>query len=215
MNAQRAVLTIALLLTGCADDKAVFVGVGDEPDASTMEMNEPAPGCDMVQVDGEMAIELEQDFTARFAIGEPYEKTLMLFGGEEVEEENTFSNAYIFGLDKEDAVRLAEMYPDFYLCSSPGGMAASMYIVPYDLVPASCEVYDALTRALRVFRRNAATGGDRTSLRIEGAPLELISVTANATGEDVTAEVAEQDFHLVTEVEQLTGESVLSFGTEN
>jgi hypothetical protein len=56
-------------------------------------------------------------------------------------------------------------------------------------------------------------GGDRTSLRFEGAPLELDSVIEDATGKNVTAQVSNQDFHLVTSVEQLTGQSVVSFGT--
>ena len=90
----------------------------------------------------------------------------------------------------------------------PGGQEASKYIVPYDLVPANCEVYEQIVAALRQYDTNVTKGGDRTSLRFEGAPLELESVIADATGEDVTDQVSNQDFHLVTAVEQLTGQSV-------
>jgi len=168
--------------------------------------------CDVVTIDGQFAVEHEQDFTARYRIGEPYTKTVMLFGGEPVDEPNVLSNAYILGLDKVDALRLAQQYPDFYLCNSPGGQAAADLVLPYDLVPADCEVYDELVTALRRFAINRAAGGDRTSLRFDGAPLELESVI-DANGNDATDQVSGQVFHLVTSVEQLSGESVLSFGT--
>jgi hypothetical protein len=210
-------LLVAVLGVGCGDDGAQGVSVSKMPDAGA----EPDEGqmiaisspCDDVEVDGDVVIEHEKDFTARFRVGEPYTKTVMLFGGERVEDENALSNAYIFGLDKTDALMLAEKYPDFYLCSSPGGMEASSYIVPYDLVPATCEVYEQIVAALRQYSMNLASGGDRTSLRFDGAPLELESVTADANGADVTDQITDQDFHLVTAVEQLSGESVISFGT--
>jgi hypothetical protein len=209
-------LLCAWLCTGCADESGSFVSVGDTPDAGMTDASiaNPAHRCDMVEMDGELVIEHEKDFTARYRVGEPSTKTIMLFGGESVEEENVLSNAYIIGLDQMDARMLAVIYPDFYLCSSPGGMEAAEYILPYDLVPATCEVYDQLLTAFKVFHRNRASGGDRTSLRLEGAPLELVSVTADSNGADVTDQVTDKVFHLVTAVEQLTGESVLSFGSE-
>jgi hypothetical protein len=193
------------------------VDVGEVPDpmrpAEEAGMTDPAVACDVVEMEGEFLVEREKDFTARFRVGEPYTKTMMIFGGEPVEEDNVFSNAYIFGLDKVDALMLAEKYPDFYLCSSEGGQEASSRIIPYDLVPANCEVYEQILSALRQYNRNAASGGDRTSLRFDGAPLQLESVTADATGDDYTDQISDQDFHLVTAVEQLTGESLISFGT--
>jgi hypothetical protein len=211
----------ALLCGACgapADGSQVSVGDGrdagdDDDDEMTMEMEGPDPGCDMVEIDGDFVIEHETRFTARYRIGERSTKTIMLFGGEPVEGEDVLSNAYILGLDKQDALALAEVFPDFFLCSSPGGDAAAEHIFPYDLVPASCEVYEKLVTALVQFRINREAGGDRTSLRIEGAPLELVSVIDDASGVDVSDQVTDQHFHLVTEVEQLTGESVLEFGT--
>lgn len=212
---------LAGLAAGCGgeDDSVVSVGRGHDSgmgSAGSGEDESPSPraGCDVITMDGQVVIEHEQDFTARYRMGEPYEKTVMLFGGQPVEEVNVLSNAYILGLDKVDALMLAEEYPDFYLCTSPGGMAAADLIRAYDLVPATCEVYDQLVAALRQFGINRAAGGDRTSLRFEGAPLELESVI-DAHGNDATDQVSGQDFHLITHVEQLTGESVLSFGTTN
>jgi hypothetical protein len=173
------------------------------------------PGCDMVEIDGDVAVEREQDFTATYRIGEPYTKTVLLFGGNSVTDPNVLSNAYVLGLDKADALEIAEEFPDFYLCSSPGGIAAANLIRPYDLVPASCEIYQQLVVALRQFNTNRESGGDRTSIRFDGAPLELESVIDDASGVDVTDQVHDQVFHLITSVEQLTGESVLSFGTSN
>jgi hypothetical protein len=210
----------ALLATACGDDgenvvrvhKAADAGMAGRSGGGVVEP-EPDHACDAVELDGDLVLEHERDYTATYRRGEPYEKTLMLFGGEQVEEANALSNAYIFGLDKADALMLAQKYPDFSQCSSPGGMEASMYIVSYDLVPATCEVYDLLVKALQQYTKNLAAGSDRTSLRLEGAPLQLESVIADATGEDATDDVAEHNFHLVTGVEQLTGESVISFGS--
>jgi hypothetical protein len=212
----------ALLLMACGGGgSGPVVSVGDpgaeEDAAGARDVDDDgaqaARRCENVTVDGDVVLEMERDFTARFRVGEPYTRTVMLFGGEELEEDNVFSNAYIFALDQEDAVMLAEQYDDFYLCSSPGGEAASSYIIPYDLIPANCEVHDRIVRALQVYARNLASGGDRTSLRFEGAPLELESVTANGSDQDYTDQVSGQDFHLVTSVEQLTGESVINFAT--
>lgn len=212
------VLLAAWLWTACGGEDQQVVHVSKAPDAGMPDMGEgsmtePARGCDRVEIDGDLVVEREKDFTATFRMGEPYTKTVMLFGGESVEADNALSNAYIFGLDKADAVMLAEKYADFYLCSSAGGMEASKYIVPYDLVPASCEVYEQIVAALRQYFMNVDAGGDRTSLRIEGAPLQLESVIDDASGIDVTDQVGDQDFQLVTAVEQLTGQSVLSFGS--
>jgi len=210
----------ALLWGACGDEGEEFVHVGDArdaamPGADAHSVDGPTSRCDSIQMDGELVVEREKDFTARFRAGEPYTKTVMLFGGEPEEDANVFSNAYILGLDKTDAQMLAARYPDFYLCSSPGGMEAASLILPYDLVPASCEVYEQVVAALRQYHRNAAAGGDRTSLRFDGAPLQVESVTENATGDDFTAQVSNQNFHLVTRVEQLTGQSVLSFGNSD
>jgi hypothetical protein len=209
----------ALVLLACGGDErpSVTINLSDDDDRQDGggQLTTPSPHCDEVEIDGDTVIEHEQDFTARFAKGEPYTKTVMLFGGDAIEGENKLSNAFIFALDREDALRLAMKYPDFHLCSSEGGQEASQHIVPYDLVPANCKVYDELLAAFSQLRRNDVAGGDRTSLRIEGSPLTLVSVTANATGQDVTDQVHDQDFQLVTDVEQLTGQSVLEFGTTN
>lgn len=209
----------ALPLAACGGGEGPgSVSVGEAPDASTpgmdeTGMDEPTPKCESVRLDGDFVVEQEADFTARYRVGEPYTKTVMLFGGEAVDDDNVLSNAYIFALDKMDAQMLAERYADFYLCSSPGGQEAASYIIPYDLVPATCQIHEQIVSALRQFRRNSASGGDRTSLRFDGAPLQLESVIEDATGNDVTDQITDQDFHLVTRVEQLSGQSVLSFGT--
>jgi hypothetical protein len=214
-----SVATLCVPFTACGGgEREAVVHVGNARDAAMPEQQgsstiDPDRGCDVVEIDGDVVLEREQDFTARFRTGEPYTMTVMLFGGEPVEDVNILGNAYIFGLDKVDALMLAEKYADFYLCSSPGGQEASSYIIPYDLVPATCEIYEQLLAAFRTYDRNVVAGGDRTSLRLEGAPLTLESVTANATGEDVTDQASDQNFHLVTAVEQLTGQSVLAFGT--
>jgi hypothetical protein len=219
------VLALCTALCGACGDEAGSQGVsvGDEPDdigsgeagsgdTDDMGATEPSPDCDRVELDGDYVVEHEEEFTARYLRGEPVTKTIMIFGGDPVTDANVLSNAFIVGLDKKAAQMLAEKYADFHLCSSPGVDEASAHIIPYELVPASCEIYDQLVKALRQYHKNVASGGDRTSLRFEGAPLELESVIEDVNGQDVTDQVTGMDFHLVTSVEQLTGESLLDFG---
>jgi len=202
-----------LLCVACGGDKeSVALMLGS--DAGNDGVNEgPPPDCDMVEIDGDVVVRQIDQVTATFQMGEPYDKTVMLFGGEPFTAPNSVSNVYVIGLDKDDALMLSERYVDFHLCNSPGGIEAQNYITDYDLVPATCRVHDEIIEALEIFHRNNAAGGDRASLRFDGAPLQLQSVIVDGTGEDVTDQLVDRNFHLVTAVEQLTGESVLSFGT--
>jgi hypothetical protein len=218
MQFSRALALCVWLCAACSagDDKSVGVpppSDAGEQDATTPSAPTETDGCVEVTRTGDTVVEQLEDFTATFQVQTTYDRTVMLFGGEPVQKPNTPSRAYIYGLDKADAQMMAKKYPDFYLCSSPGGQEAATYIKVYDLVPATCEVYQQLLAAIRVFTANAQRGGDRTSLRLEGATLDVTSVLANASGEDVKAQVEGQQFHLVTKVQQLTGESVLAFGT--
>lgn len=184
-----------------------------EPDAEAPDASAMPFGCVSVEREGDELVEHLDDFTARFEVGSPYNRTIMMFGGAPVPKPNTPTRAYIFGLDKLDAQMMAKKYPDFYLCSSVGGQEAASYIQVYDIVPATCKVFQQLVAAFVQYDKNAANGGDRTSLRLEGAPLTVKSVIADGTGEDVKEQVADQQFHLITGVLQLTGESLLDFGT--
>jgi|GEM_PF-5855032 len=214
----RAFAVCVWLCAACAasdEGKTVAVPPAEdagELDASTDEPGLP-PGCVDVEISGDEVVEHLDDFTARFELGDPYARTLMLFGGMVVPKANTPTRAYIFGLDKMDAQMMAMKYPDFYLCSSVGGQEAATYIHVYDIVPATCKIYQQLAAAFRVYNKNAAVGGDRTAVRLEGRPLTVKSVTVNATGQDVSDQVSDQQFHLITGVQQLTGESLLNFGT--
>lgn len=226
----------ALVAVACGSteppEQFVAAGAPDDPDdtagaagTGTMEMpigsGSTATGltesCDTVTMEGEGLLEAEATVTGHFRLGTAYTKTVMLFSGEAYLQDDILGNGYFWGLDKADAEVLAMKYPDFYLCSSPGGEEAMEHIIPYDFVPATCEVYGQIMTALAEYDQNVMTGGDRTSLRFEGVALELESVTFNETGGDVTDQVAEQvadqNFHLITSVEQLTGQSVLDFGT--
>ncbi len=210
----------AVLCAACSSQHEQFLQVSARSDAGTAQAGGkagagPMPDCNTVEMDGDVLVEHMKDFTARFSVGTPYTKTVMLFGGAPVLQDDTPSTFYIFGLDKHDAQMLAMSYPDFYLCSSPGGMEAKKHIVSYDFVPGSCDVYEQLVAALRTYDGNVAAGGDRTSLELQGAPLELLSVTQDSNGADATSQVMNMNFHLVTSVTQLTGQSVLAFGTSS
>ena len=210
----------AWLCAACGDEERSFTDVPTAPDAGVVEKKKPdespqTTGCVDVELDGDKLVEYLADFTAKFKVGASYDRTVMLFGGMAFQKPNTPSRANIFGLDKVDAQRIAEKYPDFYLCSSPGGQEAAAYIRVYDIVPASCQVHQQLVAALRDYDSNASRGGDRTSLRLQGAPLTVQSVVANGSGQDVADQVSDQQFHLITSVKQLTGESLLRFGTDD
>lgn len=172
----------------------------------------PNTDCDNVTIVGDQVTVHEETVTARLTMGELKTNTVMMFGGDTVDFDDAVSNVALKALDQTDAVMLAQTYPDFYLCSSPGGLAAQNYIVQFDLVPASCQVYDQLVSALADLKRAAASGTDRVSLKFDGAPLTLDSVTFDASGLDATDQLQDLNFYLVTKVEQITGESLLDFG---
>src|SRR5687768_787985 len=93
---------------GSSNNPTVSVGDGSDAgdrDARTMEDVSRA-ACDRVEIDGDLVVERETHFTARYRMGEPYTKTIMLFGGESVPTDDVLSNAYIIGLDKMDALML-------------------------------------------------------------------------------------------------------------
>jgi hypothetical protein len=206
---------LVVLLWGCSPiSKEPTHEVGERDAGGREDGGAETPGvdCDNVTIDGDEVSVQEEDVTARFRMGALGTSTVMMFGGEPVKFENAVSNMGLVALDQSDAVVLAQKYDDFYLCSSPGGIEAQNYIVQFDLVPASCRVYDQLLRALADFARNSSVGGDRVSLSFKGAKLELQSVTFDNGGMDVTDQFADLNFHLVTEVEQITGESLIEFG---
>ena len=212
----RSLIALAVCVSLCAacgggGDQVYAVSRG--PDGGADQSDGLPPDCDLVQMDGDIVVNQVDRVTARFSVGEPYTKTVMLFGGRPLDAENSVSNVQIIGLDKEDALMLAEKYPTFYRCDSPGGVEAQQYIIDYDLVPATCRVYEQIVAALVALDRALDSGGDRVSLRFDGAPLTVESVVFDDTGEDVTDQLAGRNFHLVTRVEQLTGKSVLAFGT--
>lgn len=185
----------------------VDAGVDDDQGGA-----EPVLDCNNVTIDDDQVIVREEDVTARFKVGALGEHTVMLFGGEAVTFDNAVSNVGLIALDQSDALMLAEKYDDFYLCSSPGGIEAQNFIIQFDLVPASCLVYNQLVRALADFARNNQAGGDRVSLSFEGAPLTLESVAFDEGGMDVTDQFEQLNFYLITKVEQITGQSLIEFG---
>jgi hypothetical protein len=211
-----AALALATLLFGCSsppEEPAVQLMARDSGVAE--QQGGTDTDCDNVTIDGDEVTVHEEDVTAHFTmVGEIHNSTVMIFGGDKVEFDNAVSNMALKALDQTDALVLAEKYEDFYLCSSPGGIEAQNYIVQYDLVPASCDVYNQLVAALRDFARNSQAGGDRVSLSFEGVELTLDSAAFDSSGMDVTDQLEDLNFHLVTKVEQITGESLIEFGMQ-
>ncbi|MDH5676217.1 MAG: hypothetical protein OEZ06_29120 [Myxococcales bacterium] len=206
----------------CSDGPTAPAPVGGEAvdtggAAGTATAPSPAGSsvCNVVEIDGSQVIVREDNVVATFTKSDSIDSIVMLFGGMAVDFDDAVSTVSIMGLDQADALEAAMIYPDFYLCSSVGGddQAIEAKIHQMDFVPASCQVHEAIVAALSQFRVNAGSGGDRTSLRLQGAMLQLDSAIVNGSGEDVTAHFAGLNFQLVTDVDQLTGQSVLEFGT--
>ncbi|MDH5676314.1 MAG: hypothetical protein OEZ06_29610 [Myxococcales bacterium] len=218
-------LALALLLVGplaCRNESPPSSADGGEPmgtkgGADEAPLKPPAPTdiCNEVVINDMQVIVREESVVAKLSQSAPFANVVMLFGGEEMKHNDAVRTVAILGLDQTDAIEAAKTYPDFDLCSSAGAEdeAIQAKLKQIDFVPATCEIHEAIVAALEVFETNRDTMGDRTSLRLEGAMLQLQSASVQDTDEDVTNRYTGLELLLVTDVEQLTGKSVIELGT--
>lgn len=130
--------------------------------------------------------------TARFTKVGSLDESYMLFGGDAAQRSNQINHATVAGLATHHARFIAERYPDFHMCSSPGASQAKRLIEPMSIVATNRAAVSELQRALELFEERLQSGGERTCVHVVGAPMTLDSVHLDLgeTREDITGEFA-------------------------
>jgi hypothetical protein len=142
------------------------------------------------RVEGGQLVRDAGDFEARFSMVGSLDDAYMLFGGQMTHQRNSLTHAVVAGLAIDHARLISASYPDFHLCKSPGAPQAQRYTEDLSLVAADRAARNTLEEALELFQSRLRGGGDRTCIRVIGAPLVLDSVRLAQHDEDITQEVA-------------------------
>jgi len=130
------------------------------------------------------------EIEARYRVTGSLHETYMLFGGDAQQHHNSITHVTAAGLPILNARAIAAVYPDFYLCKSPGAKQAQQHTQTLSFVAADRAALNALAEALDLFEQRLGAGGERTCISVTGAPISLESVTVEENGADLTREVA-------------------------
>jgi hypothetical protein len=129
----------------------------------------------------------------------------MLFGGADGEMSNSVSDVVVAGLAIRHARFIAERYPKFHRCSSPGAAQAQRLVEHMALVAADGSTRRTLRKALAQHDDAVASGGERTCLRFRGEQISLRSASHREGGLDLTRQLVQgyrgTDFYYVSSAE--------------
>ena len=169
-------------------------------------LNWPGSGNPLApSVEGREIVIQTDDLEVRFERQGPVSETYMLFGGTDGEMKNAISNVFVSGLAIRHASFIAQRYPKFYRCSSPGAAQAKQLIENMALVAADGPTRNTLKRAVAVHEESVASGGERTCLRFRGEQISLRSAKHREGGFDLTPQLAkgyrQTDFFFVSGAE--------------
>jgi hypothetical protein len=142
------------------------------------------------RVEGRDVVSEAGQLEVRFSMVGSLDESYMLFGGDATQHRNSFTHAIIAGLPIREARMIASRYPDFHLCKSPGAHDAQRLTEDVSFVAADRAARGALAKAVDLFDDRLRSGGERTCIRVRGAPLVLESVRVRQNGEDITRQVA-------------------------
>jgi hypothetical protein len=137
---------------------------------------------------------------------EPFEQTIMVFGGLETNQGDAISKVVIVGLSLDDARPIYARYPDFHMCKSAGAPLAQKATRQFDIVAASPPVQRKLRRAIAEHEASLRQGGERVCIKLKGGVLELTSARVRQGNEDVTDQLPPQiqhDYYLIESVERI------------
>jgi len=142
------------------------------------------------RVEGREVFRDASQIEARFSVTGSLDDTFMLFGGGIEKHRNSLTHATVAGLAIRHARLIAERYPNFHLCKSPGAPQAQRLTETLSFVAADRAARDTLGEALDLYEERLRGDGERTCIRVTGTPLSLESVRLKQNGEDITREVA-------------------------
>jgi hypothetical protein len=144
------------------------------------------------QVDDQHVALETADFNVRFSRLEPFSEAYMIFGGSDAQPRNMMTHVTLSGLPVRHARSIAQSYPDFHRCKSPGARQAQQLTKTMNFVAADRQIQKTLSEALKLFNKRVGLGpdGDRTCVTVSGERLELESVHLKQNGMDITSDVA-------------------------
>lgn len=142
-------------------------------------------------VQGRRVIREAGQLEASFSKYGSLDETYMLFGGNTDEHPNSLTHAIVAGLPMRHARAISASYPDFHRCASPGAAQAKSFVENLSVVAANRASRNTLDEAVRLFHERVRAGGERTCIRVSGAPLSLDSVRVKEADEEITQQVAQ------------------------
>lgn len=141
------------------------------------------------RLDGRQVIRDAGPLEASFTRVGSLDDTYMLFGGDVTRQRNSLNHAFLAGLPLHHARAIAASHPDFHLCKSPGASQAQKLTQDLNVVAADRAARNALEEAVELYEERLHGSGERTCVRVQGAPLSLDSVRLQEGGADVTEQV--------------------------
>ncbi|MAG30931.1 MAG: hypothetical protein CL908_08585 [Deltaproteobacteria bacterium] len=141
------------------------------------------------EIDGRTVLRTANQIEGRFTRLGVVEETYMLFGGDGQQRRNQLTHATLAGLPIRHARAIAQQYPDFHRCKSPGAPQAQRLTESMNLVAANRSTRGTLIEALDLFEERLQSGGDRTCLRVRGSELVLDSVRIPEEDRDISSDV--------------------------
>jgi hypothetical protein len=141
------------------------------------------------QIDDQHVALETADFNVRFSRLEPFSDSFMIFGGSDAQPRNMMTHVTLSGLPVRHARSIAQSYPDFHMCKSPGARQAQQLTKTMNFVAADRQIQKTLSEALDLFNDRLTPDGERTCVTVSGERLKLESVHLKQNGMDVTSDV--------------------------
>jgi hypothetical protein len=170
---------VIALIAGAAWLAANHVGISLDPRGVGTSVN----GRRVVHQSGQ----IEATFSKFGSLDDAY----MLFGGDADHRRNSLTHAIVVGLPIRYARAISARYPDFHMCKSPGAAQAQSHTEDLSVVAATRAARNSLEEAIRLFHQRVRGNGERTCIRVSGAPLQLDSVRVIQSGENLTRQVGQ------------------------
>ena len=142
------------------------------------------------QINGREVIRDAGQLEARFSMVGSLHETYMLFGGDAQQHRNSITHVIAAGLPILNARAISDIYPDFYMCKSPGAKQAMRHTQTLSFVAADRAALNTLIEAVDLFKERLGSGGERTCISVTGAPIRLESVHIVQNDADITRDVA-------------------------
>lgn len=143
-----------------------------------------------IDISNEQIIKDKQDLKATFSLIDSYYSSYMIFGGNADHKlRNSFSDFSLAALPIEMASSIAQQYPDFHMCKSPGASMAQGKIQTLSLIAKNNQVANVLEEVLSLHNESIYDDGERVCIELEGSSIEPEKMIHKDTNTDVSKDV--------------------------